>query len=265
MSQTIKVLCLGDVVGEPGRTLVQELLPGLRKEFALDLIIANAENAAGGLSPDIKTSEELHAAGVDVLTSGDHVWKRKEFYPFLDQNKHWAIRPANFPEGAPGAGVCLIEKRGVKIGVMNLIGRVFMNATLDCPFKKADQLLQSELSSTKIIICDLHTEATSEKVAMGRYLDGRTSLVFGTHTHVQTADEQIFSGGSAYISDLGMCGSFDSVIGMDPETAIARFTTGLPSSYKVGAGRKILCGVVCEIDSANGKALKIERVQRRVG
>jgi 2',3'-cyclic-nucleotide 2'-phosphodiesterase len=260
----LRVLCLGDVVGRPGRRVVAELVPALRRRWGLDLVIVNAENAAGGLGIDPATALELRAAGVDILTSGDHVWQKKVIRDFLDENTSWCIRPANYADGAPGRGWTIWESpAGVKVGIINLMGRVFMNLPLDCPFKAARSLLDTHLSGCKVIICDLHAEATSEKGALVRYLGRRASLVFGTHTHVQTADEAILSEHTAFISDLGMCGSLNGVIGMDAEAAMQRLISGLPVAYKVAEGEIAIQGVLCEIDPESGRALKIERVREK--
>jgi 2',3'-cyclic-nucleotide 2'-phosphodiesterase len=196
-----------------------------------------------------------------VLTLGDHTWQRKEAKPFIEDNQDWCIRPANYPKGAPGKGWTIFEKGPLKIGIFNLMGRTFINGALDCPFQTADEILSDPLNGTPVRICDKHAEATSEKFAMARHLDGRVSLQVGTHTHVQTADEQILPEGTAYITDLGMSGSPEGVIGMDAEVALARFRTGMPHAYKIAGGAGFVSGVVCEIDSATGKALSISRVR----
>jgi len=257
--RVIRVLCLGDLVGRPARGLLVRHLRHIRESGEIDLVVANAENAAGGVGIDAKTAAEIRGAGVDVLTLGDHVWQRREFRDYLQRNAAFCIRPANYAAGAPGAGWTVVERKGCRIGIMNLIGRVFMAATLDCPFRAADALLSGPLAACPACICDFHAEATSEKVAMGRYLDGRVSLVFGTHTHVQTADEQMLPGGSAYLTDLGMCGSSSGVIGMDSDAALARFLSGIPNSHKVAKGKARLHGAVCTLDAGSGRALGIER------
>ncbi|MBX7139220.1 MAG: TIGR00282 family metallophosphoesterase [Oligoflexia bacterium] len=258
----VSIICLGDVVGEPGRKALRERLSVLKQRHAADLAIVNGENVAGGLGIDVKTAEDLYSFGADILTLGDHTWHKKEFRAFLDSNQERCIRPANYPEGAPGRGWTIAKTRaGVEIGVINLIGRVFFNTPLDCPFRKAEALLDAELANVKVRCIDLHAEATSEKMAMGFYLDGRSSCVFGTHTHVQTADETILAGGTAYISDLGMCGSLDSVIGMDHQSALSRFLGGLPLNYRIGVGRRVLSGIAVTVDSTTGKALRIERIR----
>lgn len=257
----MRVMCLGDVVARPGRAVLKSLLTDLVSEHDVQLVIANGENASGGTGLDPDTAREIYDAGVDLITLGDHTWRRKQLQSYLDSHSDSCIRPANYPEGAPGCGWLVRElPGGVKLGLMNLIGRVFMNAPLDCPFKKADQLLSEHLSDCNIVVCDFHAEATSEKLAMGRYLDGRVDILFGTHTHVQTADEVILPGGTAYISDLGMCGSAAGVIGMDAETALNRFLTGRPSSYKAAVGAAHINGIVVEFDGSSKNASRIFRI-----
>ncbi len=262
--QSIRVLTLGDVVGKPGRDLVIARLSDLKIKYRADLIIVNAENAAGGMGLSAEIGNDLLRAGVDLITLGDHTWGRHDIKPFLERNSARCIRPANYPEGAPGSGWSIVEtKAGIKVGVFNLLGRVFINGALDCPFKKLDQILDGPLSECKIRICDMHAEATSEKLALARYADGRVSFVFGTHTHVQTSDNQVLSRGTGYISDIGMCGPMDSVLGLKNEISIARFLTGMRYSYEVGAGPEELHGAVCEIDFDTGKAISVERVLER--
>lgn len=258
--QNFRILCLGDVVGRPGRHALKSVVPRLRQEFNLDCVIANGENAAGGTGIDAACADEIRSYGVDVITLGDHTWQKKEFRKYLDTNAEFCIRPANYPQAAPGRGWTTLEVRGVKIGVMNLIGRVFMNIPLDCPFRTADELLREPLKACDLVMCDMHAEATSEKIAMGRYLDGRAHFVVGTHTHVQTADNQILKGGTAYLTDLGMCGGFEGVIGMDAQVAIDRFLTGIPFSYEVTKGDCMVCGAVAEIDLETKRAISVERV-----
>jgi metallophosphoesterase (TIGR00282 family) len=252
----VLILAIGDVIGKPGRKALSQLLPGLRQQYSLDLVMANGENAAGGIGLTVATAREILDAGVDVLTSGNHIWMHREIYPYLDSDMP-ILRPLNYPPGVPGRGYLVIGK----ITVVNLIGRVFIG-DLDCPFRAMDALL-AELEP-KIIIVDFHAEATSEKVAMGRYLDGRVSAVLGTHTHVGTTDAQILRGGTAYVTDIGMTGPLDSVIGDDAEAAIARFLTRLPHRLSVGKGKIALNGIVVEIDDDAGKALSIERIYREV-
>ncbi|MCB0352010.1 MAG: TIGR00282 family metallophosphoesterase [Bdellovibrionales bacterium] len=257
----LRILCLGDIVARPGRGALVNLLPVVRKEHEIDFVVANGENASGGTGLDPRAAREILKAGVDVITLGDHTWRHRELRPFLSKNCHSVIRPANYPGGAPGRGATVVRlPHGGSIGVMNLIGRVFMNIPLDCPFQKADELLSHELKDADVIICDFHAEATSEKIAMGRYLDGRVGLCFGTHTHVQTADEQVLAKGTAYITDVGMCGSNAGVIGLDGETAVDRFVSGLPSSYKPAKGSSRLNGILMDYDLSEKNVLRLERL-----
>jgi len=261
----LRILCLGDIVARPGRQALAQLLPVLQKELALDLVIANGENAAGGSGIDPQCAREIYQAGVDVITLGDHTWRRREVAQVLTGEQARCIRPANFSEELPGSG-WIIHKHvsGISVGVFNLIGRTFMNMPLDCPFKKVDQLLSGPLVDCQVLICDMHAEATSEKLAMGRYLDGRVSICFGTHTHVPTADQQLLPGGTAYVSDLGMCGSTAGVIGLKTEVALERFLKGIPSGYKPALGSAELHGVMVVVDSGTGHASEIARVVRRL-
>lgn len=259
----MKILFIGDIVGSPGRQAIKELLPGLQKEFCLDFVIANAENAAGGSGITASVAQELFAAGVDVLTSGDHIWKKREILELINQEER-ILRPVNFPAGAPGRGFGVFKtKSGFRVGVINTQGRVFMEA-LECPFRTTRQA-QEELSQvTQIIIVDMHAEATSEKVALGWYLDGKVSGVLGTHTHIQTADERILPNGTAYITDAGMTGPYDSVIGRRIEDVLARFLTAVPVRFEVAKENIQLQGVVLDIDEGTGKARSIVRIQRKL-
>jgi metallophosphoesterase (TIGR00282 family) len=252
----VLILAIGDVIGKPGRRALSQLLPGLRRLYGLDLIMVNGENAAGGIGLTVATAKEMLDAGADVLTSGNHIWMHREIYPHLDGDMP-ILRPLNYPPGVPGRGHLIIDK----VAVVNLMGRVFIG-DFDCPFRAMDTLL-AELEP-KIILVDFHAEATSEKAAMGRYLDGRVSAVLGTHTHVGTTDAQILPGGTAYVSDIGMTGPLDSVIGDDAEAAIQRFLTRLPSRLSVGKGKIALNGILVEVDDDTGKALSIERIYREV-
>jgi 2',3'-cyclic-nucleotide 2'-phosphodiesterase len=256
----MRVLILGDVMGRPARRVVRDLVPSLIRKEEIDLVVANAENSAGGMGVDIKSAKELLSAGVQVLTSGNHIWKKKEIYPFLDEQES-LIRPANFPSGAPGKGWCVWQHNGLRALVINVQGRVFMPNHVDDPFRCVDEILKQQGSQSRVVIVDMHAEATSEKYAMGWYLDGRVSLVFGTHTHVQTADERILPAGTAYITDVGMCGPFDSVIGMEKETVIRGFITQLPRQFEVAQDNVVLQGVIADIDEENGKAKAIRRLR----
>lgn len=256
--ERLRILCLGDVVGRPGRRLLAERLPGLRRDLALDMVIANGENAAGGIGLTPETFRELLKAGVDVVTSGNHIWKHREVYSLLDKSPV-LLRPANYGSGAPGRGYCVFTlENGVRIGLLNLLGRVFMEA-IDCPFAAADAALE-ELARQDVLCClvDFHAEASSEKRAMLHHLDGRVAAVLGTHTHVQTADAYVSRMGTAGLTDLGMCGvEFDSVIGMDKNAVLKRFTTALPHPFRPAKGEASLNGALVEIAKKNGKALSI--------
>jgi metallophosphoesterase (TIGR00282 family) len=252
----VLILAIGDVIGKPGRQALSQLLPGLRRQYGIDLIIANGENAAGGIGLTLATAGEMLDAGADVLTSGNHIWMHREIFPYLDSDMP-ILRPLNYPPGVPGRGHLVIGQ----VAVVNIIGRVFIG-DFDNPFRAMDTLL-AELEP-KIIIVDFHAEATSEKVAMGRYLDGRVSAVLGTHTHVGTTDAQILPKGTAYVSDIGMTGPLDSVIGDDTEAAIARFLTSMPHRLSVGRGKTALNGILVEVDDNTGKALSIERICQEV-
>ncbi len=248
-------------MGRPGRRAVGEIVPSLIKKEAIDLAIANAENAAGGMGVDIKSASELFSAGVHVLTSGNHIWKKKEIYPYLNEQER-LLRPANYPDGAPGRGWCAWENQhGLNALIINLQGRVFMPNHVDDPFRCVDGLLKEHGRYSPVIIVDMHAEATSEKNAMGWYLDGRVSAVYGTHTHIQTADERILPGGTAFITDLGMCGPFDSVIGMEKEVVINGFISQLPRKFEVAQENTVLQGVIVDVDSQTGKAREIQRLR----
>jgi metallophosphoesterase (TIGR00282 family) len=260
----VKILFIGDIVGQPGRRAVTELLPKLRPEHHLDFVIANGENSAGGSGITPRIADEIFSAGVDVITTGDHLWDQKEVMELLANEKRF-LRPLNYPPGTPGQGSAIFEvqgaERGVRssIAVMNAQGRTFM-ADLENPFHAAQAEVKRLREQTKIIFVDFHAEATSEKIAFARYLDGQVSAVVGTHTHVQTADEQIFPGGTAYLSDAGFTGPHESVLGREIEPVIKRFLTNMPQRFEVAKNRVMLHGAVIEIDDATGKALKIQRV-----
>jgi len=250
------ILAIGDIVGKPGRQAVRELVPDLRKEYGIDLVIANGENAAGGFGLTIATVQELLEDGVDIITSGNHIWAQKEIIPYLDEDVP-VLRPLNYPPGVPGRGYVIKNKTMV----VNLMGRTFMTS-IDDPFRTMDKLLEELSARTKVIIIDFHAEATSEKVALGRYLDGRVSAVLGTHTHVGTIDTRILPGGTAYVTDIGMTGPDDSVIGDDPEAVIQRFLTMMPHHLSVGKGRPVFNAVMVEADEKSGRAISIERISR---
>ena len=252
------ILVIGDVVGKPGRQVVNELLPGLRQEYGLDLVVANAENAAGGLGLTSATARELLDAGIDALTSGNHIWAQKEIIPYLDGEMP-ILRPLNYPPGVPGRGY-IVSNQAM---VVNLMGRTFIG-DYDCPFRAMDQLLAEAKPRPPVIIVDFHAEATSEKAAMGRYLDGRVSAVLGTHTHVGTIDAQLLFQGTAYVTDIGMTGPVDSVIGNDIETVIQRFLTRIPHHLPVGKGKTMLNGIMVKVADDSGRAISIERIYREI-
>ena len=258
----MKALFIGDIVGEPGRNATRKLVPELREKESIDIVIANAENAAGGSGITPQIAEELLSYKVDVITSGDHIWKRKEVVELLDTEKR-VIRPLNYPEGVPGSGSAIIEiKGGVKIGVINLVGRVFMQA-VECPFKTSREEIEKIKKVTPNIFIDMHAEATSEKIALGWYLDGLVTGLFGTHTHVQTADEKILPEGSAYITDTGMTGPFDSVIGRRKEEILTRFVTQMPTRFQMAEDDIWLNGVIVDFDEKSGKARSIVRIKEK--
>jgi len=254
----VLVLTIGDVIGKPGRRTIQELLPGLRQQYGLDLVMANAENIAGGLGVTPDTARELLESGVDVLTSGNHIWAQKEIIPYLDGELP-LLRPLNYPPGLPGRGY-IVNNQAM---VVNLLGRTFMG-NYDCPFRAMDKLLAETKPKPPVIIVDFHAEATSEKVALGRYLDGRVSAVLGTHTHVGTIDTQVLPQGTAYVTDIGMTGPIDSVIGDDAKSVIHHFLTMLPHRLSVGKGKTIFNALLIRVDEDNGKAISIERIYREV-
>ncbi len=257
----MNILCIGDIVGRPGREVLAKVLPGLKAKHALDFVIANGENAAGGNGILPKQADEIFACGVDVITLGDHAWDKPEIYPYLQDNPR-IIRPANFPDGSPGRGWTVVgSASGTKVGVINLLGRTFMRYNVDCPFRTLDKACAEIKAQAAVCVLDMHTETTSEKVAMGHYADGKVSLVFGTHTHIQTADEKILPQGTAYITDLGMTGPYDSVIGQDKEKIIQRFLTSMPQKFEVAAAAATLHGVVVSVDVKTGKAQAILRIQ----
>lgn len=259
----MKILFIGDIVGEPGRKIVKENIRQLFDTYGPDIIIANAENAAGGfgVTPDI--AEELFSLGIHVLTSGNHVWDKKEIMPYLSKQDR-LVRPANYPEGNAGYGSVVISTPAGKAAVLNLEGRVFMS-NLDDPFRTADREIERLKRETAVVIIDFHAEATSEKTAFAWYVDGRASAVIGTHTHVQTADERVLPGGTAFITDAGMTGPLDSVIGVKKEEAIARFLYQSPHKFTVPKGPVHLDAVLIDVDAATGKALSIERVRLASG
>ncbi|MTI82816.1 MAG: TIGR00282 family metallophosphoesterase [Firmicutes bacterium] len=256
----MRVLMIGDVVGSPGRKALKDNVSGLKREFGLDLVMANGENAAGGMGITRNVAEEIFSYGIDFITMGNHVWNKKETAHYIEREER-IIRPANYPAGVPGRGYKVVPvKKGINVAIANLSGRVFMDS-LDCPFQVADQLLQEISSQARIIIFDFHAEATSEKIALGWYLNGRVSAVCGTHTHVQTADEYIMSGGTAYITDIGMTGAKESIIGFKVDPILERFTTQMPRKFEVAGGLYQLNAVIIDFDDDTGEAVDIQRIQ----
>ena len=257
----VKVLMIGDIVGKPGRSALQALLPRLKEELEPDLVIANGENAAGGAGITEKVFLELQSSGIDIITGGNHSWDQKDIFNFIDRQPH-LLRPANYPEvTTPGSGslVCNLENRGQQVAVINLIGRIFMS-TVDCPFQVADRELARLDKNIKVIIVDFHAEATSEKQALGWYLDGRVSALLGTHSHVQTADERLLKKGTGYISDVGMTGLYDSILGVDIEGPLQRFISRLPCRLHISSGKTMFNAVLVEINERTGNAERIERI-----
>jgi len=255
---------IGDIVGSPGRDAVKKIVPQLRKDKVIDFVVCNAENAAGGSGITPALADELLGSQVDVLTSGDHIWKKKEMFERLENDKR-ILRPANYPESCPGRGSTILKSNtGISIGVINVLGRVFTRHINECPFMAAEKEIKKLSKDTKIILVDVHAEATSEKIAIGRFLDGRVSAVFGTHTHVQTADEKLLPRGTAYITDLGMTGPQDSVIGRKVEIIIEHFITCMPAKFDLAENDIELQGAIIEVDENTGKALLIERLREKL-
>jgi len=256
----MKILFIGDIVGKVGRNAVKASLPGLADKYKIDMIIANGENIAGGFGLTESLVNDLYAMGVHVITTGNHVWDKKDFVSYISKDNR-VLRPANFAPGVPGYGSIIHTlPDGTKVGVLNLSGRVFM-ANMDCPFRTAQAEIETLSQAAKVIIIDLHAEATSEKVAFGYFVDGKASAVIGTHTHVQTADEKILPHGTAYITDVGMTGPAHSVIGIEVAQIIQRFLTGMPDRFETAQGKGILSAAVLDIDAGTGKANRIQRIQ----
>ncbi len=254
----MNILMVGDVYGEPGRTAVQKLLPKLRQEHAIDLAVVNVENAAGGFGVTPSIARAFLDQGVDVMTSGNHIWDKKEIQEYIGK-ENLLLRPANFPVGTPGVGYVTVKAGPHRVGVLNLMGRVFMTP-IDCPFRKADEIVPELRRDTPTILVDMHAEATSESLAMGWYLAGRVTAVVGTHRHVQTADERILPGGTAYITDLGLTGPTDGVIGVDRDQIIQRFLNQMPIRFETAKGPVALHGVVIVVDPESGRASEIRRL-----
>lgn len=263
MQETVRILYIGDIFGRPGRSILKERLPGLVSDYSPDLILANGENSAAGFGITPKLVDELLGLGIAVLTTGNHVWDKKEIFAYLAENADGPLlRPANYPPHVPGRGLYVGKTRaGLEFAVINLQGRVFM-PPIDCPFRTVDSLLETIPESVKIRVVDLHAEATSEKLAMGWYLNGRVTAMVGTHTHVPTADQRVLSGGTAYVTDLGMTGPYDSVIGVEKDTVIRKFLSQIPERFEVAKGDARLCGVLVEADPRTGLALSIQRIDR---
>lgn len=257
----LRILIIGDVVGAPGRAVLQKHINRLREQLHIDATIVNGENAADGRGITPRIMESFKHMKVDVVTSGNHIWDKKDIVPYLQTNTD-LLRPANFPSSCPGFGVKLIDVKGHSVAVINVQGRVFMKEHLDCPFKTVDSILTYLRDKTKTIIVDFHAETTAEKASLAYYLDGRISALVGTHTHVQTADERVLPAGTAFITDLGMCGALDSSLGMKLDSIIQHFITQMPTRFTVETnGPALLNGVWIEVDMQTGKALKIERIR----
>jgi len=253
----VRVLFIGDIVGKPGRAAIRHVLPGLRERFSLDAVVANAENAAGGFGLTRKVADELFGLGIHVLTSGNHVWDKKEIVEVMEAEER-LLRPANYPPGTPGHGVFRLElPDGRALWVINIQGRVLM-PPVDCPFRAADALLASIPADERCILVDMHAEATSEKRGMGFYLDGRASLVVGTHTHVPTADAEILPKGTGYLTDAGMTGPYASIIGMEVGDSMQRLLLGVPRILNVGKGGEALGGLFAELDDATGRCVELD-------
>ncbi len=258
----MKILFIGDIVGKVGRVTTKALLPNIVDRYKIDLVIANGENAAGGFGITNKLVSEILSYGVHIITTGNHVWDKKEFISQISKEDR-ILRPLNYPPGVPGFGSIIYSlHNGIKVAVINISGRVFMS-NMDCPFRTGEEEVKKMSNETKIIIIDFHAETTSEKIAFGYFMDGKVSAVIGTHTHVQTADEKILSGGTAYITDVGMTGPYHSVIGIEKEMVINRFLTNIPIRFETAKGEGIFSGVVIEIDEKTGKATAIQRLQLR--
>jgi metallophosphoesterase (TIGR00282 family) len=255
----MRLLFLGDIVGSSGREIVKTYLPRLKRKYQPDFIVANGENAAHGRGITEKIAKELFEAGVHAITLGNHTWDNKDIFDFIDREPRM-IRPANFPKGTPGSGITYIKQADAELAVINLQGRAFL-PPLDCPFETADRLVQQASKRTKLIFVDFHAEATSEKQALGWYLDGRITALVGTHTHVQTGDERILPNGTGYLTDAGMCGPMDGILGMEREAVIKKFITQLPVRFEVATGRSQLNGVLFTLDKSKGITTGIERIR----
>ena len=259
----IRILFLGDIVGEPGRNAVTRMVPTFLKERDVDFVIVNGENAAGGRGITGRIAIDLLRCGVAVITTGDHVWDQKETAGFIATEPR-LLRPTNYPEGAPGQGSIVLQTSKGKVAVLNVQGRTFMQPILENPFLAAEAAVEHLREETPVIVVDMHAETTSEKIAMGRFLDGKVSAVFGTHTHVQTADERIFPGGTAFLCDAGMCGPDDSCLGRETGPIIKRFMDNLPGAFPVARGPVRICGALIEVDEATGRTTSIQRISEKL-
>jgi metallophosphoesterase (TIGR00282 family) len=257
----LRILMLGDIVGRPGRYACRDRIDDWREKFSLDYVIANCENASGGNGLSVKNAGELFSYGIDFMTSGNHIWKQNDYEELFERFSGRIIRPANYPEGVPGSGYGFIDTGGgIKIGMLNLLGQVFMDP-IDSPFTAADKYIPKLREFTPVIIVDIHAEATSERVAMGKYLDGKVTAVLGTHTHVATSDTRILPHGTAFQADIGMVGPHNGILGVDPDKILKIFLTGLPSRFDIAKGTVICNGVILSIDSENSMAVGIERFE----
>ncbi|MDD4201858.1 MAG: TIGR00282 family metallophosphoesterase [Candidatus Omnitrophica bacterium] len=259
----MKILMIGDIVGKPGRDAIKHMLSGLIEKSNIDFVVANGENAAGGSGLTPVICDELFSYGIDVLTSGDHIWKKRDIYDYMDMSSS-VLRPLNYPDNNPGKGYTVKQtKKGVSVGVINIIGRVFMNPA-DNPFEKILEVIKELSGSVKVIVVDFHAEATSEKIAMGYFLDGKVSAIIGTHTHVQTADETILEQQTAYITDIGMTGPFSGVIGRNKNAILERFITQMPTRFEMAENDVRINGVLIDVDEKTGKARTIERINKKL-
>lgn len=257
----VKILCVGDVVGRPGRRVLAEGIPKIIESHQVDCVVVNAENTTDGSGLSAAMYEKIVGSGADLITLGDHAYRRRDIIPVLEQNKN-IVKPANFPAGAPGKEFAIYETNsGQAVAVISVLGRLFMKTPANCPFATVDRVLAMLPDSVKIVVVDIHAEATSEKIAMGWHVDGRVSIVFGTHTHVPTADECIRPGGTAYITDVGMTGPYDSVLGRDKRRVVGTMVSGVPSPFDVATDDPRLCGILVGVDATTGKATEIERIR----
>lgn len=255
----MNILAIGDIVGSNGRDALMRVLDDLKNQYNIDLVIANGENASGGAGITYSAAQEIYKAGVDIITMGNHTWRKKEVLGFIDSETR-LVRPANFPQDVPGKGSTIVRVKDKTIAIINLCGRVYMDMLIDCPFRVAGREIKALRDRADIIIVDFHAEATSEKIAMAWHLDGKVTILFGTHTHVQTADERIYPKGTAYITDIGMTGPYNSVIGTEKEIALKTFTTQISEPYKVAAGDSIINGIVYDIEETTNKVIKMQRI-----